>query len=205
MNFTTIFKKYDFLGEGLNYIIKNSNSNYAPYHNLNHNITVSLFSYYLGKSEKLNEIDFSELLIASLFHDFNHSAGKKNDSNNINEAKKGISEFLKEYPIENVSLGKINKILDATEFPYKIKNEDLNIQQKIIRDADLCQLFESNRLQSNFLGLQKEAGITLEEQIKRQEVFYKNLNFNTEMGKKLGERFKKEINEELNYLKEIIK
>ena len=49
----------------------------------------------------------------------------------------------------------INKNIDATEFPYKISDEDLDIQQKIIRDSDILQLVELNRLQSNCFGLQK--------------------------------------------------
>jgi len=199
MNFVKVFKKFDFLGEALNFIIKESKSNFSPYHNLNHNITVTVFSYYIGKIEKISSKEMKELLIAAIFHDFNHSAGESKDDINVKNAKKGIKEFIEKNKIV-VDLDAIDKILDATEFPYKVNEEDLNIQQKIIRDADLTQLFEPTRLQANFLGLQKEQKIEYKKQLENQEKFYKVLKFRTKLGKTLHKKFSKELNDELEYL-----
>ena len=187
------------MGDALSFILKNSKSIYSPYHNLNHNVTATVFAYYTGKSEKLSKEEMKELLIAAIFHDYNHTAGESKDDVNIKNAKKGVKQFVEENKVD-VNLEKIDDILDATEFPYKIEDDKLNIQQKIIRDVDLMQLFEPMRLQFNYLGLQKEAGITFEKQLENQQKFYKILNFKTKFGKELYKKFSKEINDEIDYL-----
>ena len=154
MNFVEVFKKFDYSGQALNFIIENSESMYSPYHNLNHNISITIFSYFNAVSEKIDKKQMKELLLASIFHDFNHTAGESNGVTNIKNAKLGVKEFVSKNKI-NVDLNTINKNIDATEFPYKISDEDLDIQQKIIRDSDILQLVEPNRLQSNCFGLQK--------------------------------------------------
>lgn len=204
MNFVKVFKKFDYLGEALNYCINNSKSLYSPYHNLNHNIVVTNFCYYIGKSEKINKQEMQELLIAAIFHDFNHTAGEEKDDSNVRYAKDGVKKFVESSDIK-INLNNVNKIIDATEFPYKLKEEDLNIQQKIIRDADMCQLFDSNRLQSNYLGLQKETKATFKKQLEGQEGFFKVLKFRTKFAKEVYKKIYKEIFEELDYLKEIYK
>jgi peptidyl-tRNA hydrolase len=205
MNFTKIFKEYDYLGKALSYIIKeDKESLYHPYHNLNHNITVTIFCKYIGDSENLNKKQMKELLLAAIFHDFNHSGGKEKDDYNIKNAKKGFSDFIKESE-EDVDEKVVYKIIDATEFPYKKESKELGIQEKIIRDADMCQLFEPNRLQFNYLGLQSEMGIDFSTQLNNQEKFYPNIKFNTSFAKKMFEKSKKQIFEELEYLNSIYK
>jgi len=199
MNFVKVFKKFECLGKALSFIIENSKSLYSPYHNLNHNIIVTVFSYYIGKVEKLSDKEMKELLIAAIFHDYNHTAGEQKDDVNIKNAKEGVKEFLKESELD-FDLEKINEILDATEFPYKIDDDKLSTQQKVIRDADMTQLFEPTRLQANYLGLQKESKIDYKKQLENQESFYKVLKFRTKLGKELYKEFSKEINEELEYL-----
>lgn len=204
MNFVKVFKKFDYLGEALSFIINNSDSIYSPYHSLNHNLTITVFSYYIGKSEKLKEKEMKELLIAAIFHDYNHTAGEQKDDVNIKNAKKGIKQFVDKNNID-VDLDKVYEILDATEFPYKIDEDKLSTQQKIIRDADMTQLFEPTRLQSNYLGLQKEMKIDYKKQLDNQEKFYKVLKFRTKFAKELYKKYSKEINEELEYLIKIEK
>ena len=199
MNFVEVFKKFDYLGEALSYIIKNSKSNFSPYHNLNHNLVVTVFSYYIGHSEKLSDKEMKELLIAAIFHDYNHTAGEQKDDVNIKNAKDGVKKFVEDNDVD-VDLDKIYEILGATEFPYKIEDDKLNTQQKIIRDADMTQLFEHARLQSNYLGLAKEMKIDYKKQLDGQGKFYKSLKFRTKFGKKLWEKLSKQINEELEYL-----
>lgn len=204
MKFIEIFKKYDFLGKALNYVIKNSDSLYAPYHNLNHNLTITLFCYYIGKSEKMNEKETKELLLAAIFHDFNHTQGKEKDDTNIKKAKEGVKKFIEENKID-VDLQSINKILDATEFPYKIDDKNLNLQQAIIRDADMAQTFEPIRLQSNILGLAKEMNESYSKHLEGQKKFFENLKLRTKMGNELKKKYKKEIEDELDYLMKIDK
>ena len=202
MNFVENFKKFDYLGKALNFIIKNSDSNYSPYHNLNHNITVTNFAYYIGQSEGLKKEEMKELLIAAIFHDFNHTAGEKKDDTNIQNSKNGVKKFIEEKDVD-VDLEKVYDIINATEYPYTIDNDKLTKQQEIIRDADLMQLLEPTRLQANWLGLSKEVGVSFVEWLKAQKKFVSNCEFNTSLGKKLKERNWKKIEEELEYLTKI--
>ena len=39
-----------------------------------------------------------------------------------------------------LKLNAIHDIINATQYPYIIKPNELNIHQAIIRDADLCQI-----------------------------------------------------------------
>jgi HD superfamily phosphodiesterase len=188
MNFTKPFKKYDYLGIALKYIIDNSTSNYGPYHNLNHTVTVTRFAIHIGESEKLNEVEMKELLIAAIFHDYNHTLGDKKDDVNVRNAQNGVEEFVKTINID-VNIDNVKNIIAATQFPYVIEESELNLQQQIMRDCDMCQLFESNRLQFNYLGLQKEIGIDFKSQLDSQESFYDSVKFRTNEGKRLWDKF----------------
>lgn len=204
MNFVNTFKKYPVLGVALKYIIDNSQSIFKPYHNLNHNITVTVFSNYIGVREGLPKKEMVELLLAAIFHDFNHSGGEKKDTENIKAAKKGVKDFLKETGISDIDIDNVFNIIDATEYPYVIPNDKLSTQQKIIRDADLCQLFENQRLQMNYLGLGKESNTDMGTQIKNQDKFISTIKFNTKAAKDLFSKNQRVIKEELNYLKSIL-
>ena len=203
MNITKILKEHDFLKKGLAFVLKNSTSNFNPYHNINHNLTVLYFSYYAAKLEDLNKDETKELLIAALFHDYDHSGGKTTDDKNIEKAKDGVTAFIKKDKVD-VDIQNIFDIMDATEFPYKKDTKDLSTQQKIIRDADLMQLFEDNRIQCNILGLQNETGRTLKGHLKAQKEFIDGVKFETKAGKLLKKKFWKDIEEELDMLIDII-
>ena len=100
---------------------------------------------------------------------------------------------------------KVNEILEATEYPYVIKDSDLTLQQKIIRDADFMQLSEGIRLQANILGMAKESGNDVKKWLTIQKGFVTNCKFNTETAKKMKEVFWDEMLEELDYLIKIVK
>ena len=62
-----------------------------PYHNINHTISMMYFIidiYELSKKNKfdfnLSENDLYILLLSAMFHDYNHSGGKYEDSINVN-------------------------------------------------------------------------------------------------------------------------
>lgn len=185
ISFTDILKKYDYLQKAFKYVIKNNKSNSAPYHNLNHLMTVTLGVYRLMNYEDLGK-DFmiKEMLLAAIFHDFNHSAGKLSDDANILEAKKGIRNFIEQENIK-VDILFIDSVLDATQYPYIIDDSELNIYQKIIRDADLMQLLEPNWIHQCVYGLSQEMNVDFEEFLQIQKKFLSGAKFNTDMGKQL--------------------
>ncbi len=204
MIFHEIFKKEDYLGNALKYVIDNNEANLLPYHNLNHNIVVTSYCYYIAETMNINKNDKKHLLLSALFHDFNHSGGKEKDNVNVSLAKKGLEKYIKENKI-NIDINKCFEILDATQYPYIIEDDKLNNLQMIIRDADLCQLFENTRLYFNFYGLKTEMNIDFKDMLVGQKKFIDSIKFNTTFGKELFKQKKKLIMDELDYLIEIYK
>jgi len=199
-----IINKYDSLKKGLKFIIINNKSNDAPYHNINHLLTVTKNSYYnLKQSDLLDNYRSELLLLASLFHDYNHSIGKQDDAYNIKQAKKGLKEFLDKEKID-LDYKYICEIIDATQYPYVIDNKQLDKYQKIIRDSDMCQIFEYDNLKQCIFGLSKELNINIIDFIKTQRKFLDSIVFLTKYGKSLKKEKFDSVLKELEILEKIM-
>lgn len=172
-----------------------------PYHNVFHTITVFVNSYHIAKSENCSEEQIRNILIAAIFHDYNHSGGKKSDSENIEEA---IS-FFKNHSKESKSFNdSIIEIIKATEYPYTIKEESLTLEQKIIRDADLTQMYTDNFLQQVIYGLLvQEQGLSFEKAIEAQMKFMNSVYPLTKYGNVLYDKFMDKRMSDLIYINKI--
>jgi predicted metal-dependent HD superfamily phosphohydrolase len=179
-----IIDKYDYLQKSFKYIILNNNSNDNPYHNLNHLLTVLKYTYQGALEENVTGKALRELLIAAIFHDTNHTAGKQKDDVNIKNSKKLIKRFVESEGID-AELENIDKILDATQYPYEIESRDLSVSQSIIRDADLMQVYEYNWIHQNILGLSSEIGIDFLDFVEPQKKFLNSAEFNTDWGRRM--------------------
>lgn len=200
-----IISKYDYLKKAFKYIILNNKSNGAPYHNLNHLLTVTKGVYDgmqfegLGKDKRIKE-----MLLTAIFHDFNHSAGKKTDDKNIAEAKKSLRKFLKEEKIE-ADIVFMEKILDATQYPYVLEVKDLDIYQKIVRDADIIQNFMENWIHQSVFGISQELNLNFISFIQNHKKFFATMKFNTAWGKQLKKDNYKRIVKETELLEDVCK
>jgi len=180
-----IIDKYEYLQKAFKHIILNNSSNNGPYHNLNHLLTVLKYSYLGAVSEGIkNEKELKELLISAIFHDVNHTIGKEKDDVNVQNSKNAIKKFTKQEEID-VDLDYVNKLLDATQYPYVIESKDLDLRQSIIRDADLMQVYEYNWIQQNIAGLSSELKMDFLDFIQPQRKFLESATFNTDWGKKM--------------------
>lgn len=158
-----------------------------PYHNIFHTITVFVNSYHMAKSENCSEEQIRTILIAALFHDFNHSGGKKSDQDNIKEA---ISFFEKHSKESDSVNDNVIEIIKSTEYPYTINEKDLNLEQKIVRDADLTQMYTDNFLQQVIYGLLvQEQGLELNKAIETQIKFMNYVHPLTKYGNQLYTKF----------------
>lgn len=126
-----------------------------PYHNLVHCYNVYktcevLLEYY-------NEKPSTELMWASLFHDYNHSGGERDDHYNIQQAidgvKSKIAEFYLTYPeYPKVDINKIISLINCTKYIGHFPNEPETLEEQCLRDADIMTVFSSHNVAINLLN-----------------------------------------------------
>jgi len=185
----------------LNFILKHSNSNDAPYHNFSHLLTVAQNAYFIAIYENLEEESIRLLLIAALFHDTNHSKGEYLDNINIENS---IGFFNRASKESTNDYNKIVSIIKATEYPYKISENLLNKEQLIIRDADIICCFENSFIQDILIGLGSETKTPIDDMIKNQLKFLENLNCRSDYAIKKVKKFLPKVKKEMLYLQKIL-
>lgn len=198
MRFLEIIKKYK-LERYIKYILDESTSNLLPYHNLYHVMSVVEYIHDISISENIYKTEVRLLVIAALFHDFNHSGGKLKDAENVKNAIKAFEDISEENDIDNKF---ITDVIKATEYPYVI--DEPNIYQEIIRDADLLQGSKDNWIQQIVLGLSSEFKQDISKFIDVQSNFLKDLKFNTKKANEIWNSVKKDRFADIKYLDEII-
>jgi hypothetical protein len=182
------------------YIVKNSNSNYLPYHNLNHLLTVLKYSDYIAREEGIYYDRLLPLHLAALFHDVNHSGGELPDSKNIKNAKDAFHQFCNMYGLDENLRAEVDSIIEATEFPYTFPNSNITKFQEIIRDADMMQQFEYNWINQTTLGMAKESKTEIEVFIPRQRHFLESIIFLTKSANAFKKKNWRKIMDEFRIL-----
>ena len=182
-----------------NYISENNITENA-YHNNKHMIDVfnnsmTLFNEYVDQFN-LTEDDKLHLGLAALFHDFNHSGGKLKDDENIELALTALKEYL-DSTNKSELYDDVKHIIIATEFPHL--DIDLDILQKIIRDADTMGGITEDYI-SIVKSLAKEYNKTLQEFIPTQIKFLDTVKFNTDYCNQLLANNKERIIKELEQM-----
>lgn len=164
-----------------------------PYHNFRHTTHVLWLCYNACRyyRDELTPLRMRILLIAALFHDFDHPGhphpGEENpDAINIAIAIAGLRQYIT--TSDHALLPEIEALVEATHFPYKIDGGELDLPSKIIRDADLAQALSPVWIQQVVLGLAQEWRVTPVEVLKAQASFLANLPFNTEWARQLFPR-----------------
>ena len=128
------------------------------------------------------------LLIAALFHDFDHTGrphrgDEDPDGINIEIAISGLRRYLTSD--DRALLPEIEALIEATHFPYKADSQKLDLLGKIIRDADLVQALSPVWIQQVVIGLAREAGVSPLAMLKAQSSFLTSLRFNTPWAQQL--------------------
>ncbi len=170
---------------------------YNTYHGFRHMFHVLWLCYdaCMFYAQDLTARQMRDLLIAALFHDFDHSGMKGYDDLNVERA---VRSFLHHILKEDVPrIPEITFLMKATEYPYKMDSADLRLSAQIIRDADVSQVFSNAWIQQVLFGLAAEWRLTPTEVLNVQEPFLKNLKFTTSWAQKLfpEERIARKIEE----------
>lgn len=192
------------LQDAFRYIIEHSTSNYMPYHNLTHLLTVLKYSDYIANGEGIYYDQRLSLHLAALFHDVNHSGGEfKEDSENIERAIAAFINFSNTTR-EKFSVDTRQKtiaLIEATQYPYIKPHSALEDRlQHIIRDADLMQQFEANWIGQATLGLAKENGVSIKNFIPKQRLFLEDIKFLTKTANDFKEKNWSQIMHEFRIL-----
>ncbi len=153
------------------------------YHNLTHIFHVLWVGYQacLYYHNKLSPREIRNLLIAILFHDFNHSGVTGNDENEINRAIEALKKYILSQ--DKHMLRSIIRIIEASKWPIKVIQRP-TLSEQIMRDCDLSQALCQTWMQQVIFGLGKEMGKSQIEMLEMQTSFLLSISFNTLWAKK---------------------
>ncbi len=155
-----------------------------PYHNFRHLFHVLWMCYDAARyyRSQVSPLEIRALLIASIFHDFDHSGRVGQDDLEIERAIRGLIANLA--PEDGALLPLIKRLIQATEYPYKVPSEELTLLEQILRDADMSQTFSDVWIQQSLFGLSAELGMSPLQMLTTQEGFLLSLQFTTEWANK---------------------
>lgn len=152
------------------YVKKNNTSNNLPYHNWYHALCMVEKCIEGADYHNLPYRSIRHLILAALFHDFDHTGGKSTDDININRALKGLQLYEDNFfsDITSIETLEVKEFIRATEYPYVM--EPICIEQKIIRDADLMQCLRPTWKEMIIDGLRQEMSIKLGKDLTEEEM-----------------------------------
>jgi hypothetical protein len=156
-----------------------------PYHNFRHMLHVTWLCHEACRfyQHELSMRKRRDLLIAALFHDFDHSGMSGNDALNIRRAIEGFRAHVQ--PEDRHRMAYIVRLIGATEYPHTVPSHELDLSSLIIRDADLSQSMSVAWIQHVIFGLAREWGKKPIEVLRGQEAFMSKLEFHTEWAQKM--------------------
>lgn len=151
-----------------------------PYHNFRHMTHVAWLCHDACRfyRESLTSRQMRHLLIAALFHDFNHSGTSGDDDLNIKRAIRGLEKHI--LSGDRLYLLEIGELIEITQFPYTVESTHLGLRALILRDADVSQALSVAWIQQIVFGLAAEWGKSPSEVLAIQEPFLSQVKFHTE-------------------------
>ncbi len=152
----------------------------SPYHNFRHvfHVLGSCYAACRFYSDVLTPNEMRNLLIAAMFHDFDHPGRTGNDDLNVVVAIRALRKHITKEDL--VHFEEISELMRTTEFPHRVTTIPLNLQENILRDADASQVLSPDWVQQVILGLSAERSMSPMNVLKMQEGFLSNLVFGTE-------------------------
>lgn len=167
-----------------NVLFKHASNLCMPYHNFRHMFHV-LWNCHLACEYYENDLSLRErrnLLIAAMFHDFDHSGRMGNDDINIMIAIRGLRTHVMD--IDRPHMYEIETMIEATQYPYTVSSDNIDLCAKILRDADVSQALSVAWIQQVVFGLAQEWKKPIIEVLKIQAPFISSLRFNTDWAQK---------------------
>jgi hypothetical protein len=183
----TILEPYDLL-RAYAHVCAENPSNELPYHNLHHTNCLVMNCAEGAVDASLPKESRRALLLAAVFHDFAHSGGKEKDAINIRAALEGLRAYHATDATVGGCLGEVTRIIESTEFPPVAA--PVTPSERIIRDADMMQIYMPGWREHVMVGLRKEIEVatgkpmSLAEMVRVQVRFMESVSWHTSWARK---------------------
>lgn len=180
-----------------------ASNKFHPYHNMRHMLHVAWECYHGARFYKMEPRAFRNLLIAALFHDFNHS-GQMVGSDDL-EIERSLRALRKHIlPEDAPFLEVIERDIRATQFPHIVSVAEMSQSAMILRDSDMSQGFATAWIQQILFGLSIEMRVTPKELLVMQKSFLSEVKFSTSWAKEKYDCLRKQRIEEVEAMLEIL-
>jgi hypothetical protein len=190
------------IGDVYDYVMENNKSYALPYHNNTHIENVTLFVLKGCEYYSIKDSYKRLMLVATLFHDVDHTGSGKDDDKNILNSIKSFLDFNEDSRFVDEEEKFIIELIKATRYPYLQECSSLNEYQQIIRDADVIQgLYSNNYINSVVYAIARESNISLSEMISKQVDYLSNSKFCTEWATNLYQSKVEEVLMKVNKIK----
>jgi hypothetical protein len=182
----TLLASYDLL-RAYDYVVVENPSNELPYHNLHHTNCLVINCAAGAVAMNLPEEERRVLLLSAVFHDFAHSGGRRKDHHNIGMAVAALRSYCATDASVEDAVGDAVGIIESTEFPPVA--EPVTLSEKIIRDADMMQIYMPGWREQILVGLRKEIEVatskpmSLAEMVRVQVSFMESVRWHTSWAK----------------------
>ncbi|MEK7641735.1 MAG: hypothetical protein AAB365_01955 [Patescibacteria group bacterium] len=160
-------------------VFNNAQNLNHPYHNFRHMFHVVWLCYQacIFYKKELSPRQMRNLLLAAMFHDFDHSGMTGGDDLNVLRALRGLEKYIQTE--DRAHLTDISQLIRATEYPHIVHSRSPGLSSQIIRDADLSQGFSVAWIQQVIFGLAGEWNQKPIDVLQKQLEFLEKLEYHT--------------------------
>jgi hypothetical protein len=146
-----LIEYYQYFDKLSDFFVNPLSSDNRSYHNKLHSQAVSLNCYEAIHHTELpiSKEDKKAILLASLFHDANHSYGLLQDSANISNAITAFNNAhdCAKHQVTQEIIKKAKKLIKYTQYPYVAMSRHITWHcALVIRDADMMMAYEQDRV-----------------------------------------------------------
>lgn len=175
------------------YVRETNPSNDLPYHNWTHLCHVVVNSSRGAEHYALPTTTKTDLAVAAIFHDYDHSGGHSDDAENVGRAIDGFLEWnsFQRYPVWNAD--EVEHLIRSTQHPPVV--EFTSIEQKILHDSDLMEngLDTWHDMIMNGVRFELEIkygrSISYNEMLRMQIEFHDGVTWRTKWGQDFDRRY----------------
>jgi hypothetical protein len=140
-------------------------SSRVPYHNAIHVNFMINDLILMARHENITLFDLKLLVETIIFHDFNHTAGISNDSENISRARAAYTNFSTQVGKKTTTTEIILTLINETQYPYVVSEP--STLGKYLRDLDLMTMYHLSNSEETVICMEQMVGLWCEMKISK--------------------------------------